>query len=658
MVALALPVLTARQDLVIVFSEEFFLHAVRPGGATPPRGLLALGIALIALLALAPAAFASTVTRSGTTITFSAAPGIANNTDFTETAPGTLRIDTSEDPAAALPADCTSEDTMAPFDNVTCTGVTAVIDNAGDNNDDQFAQGLQTIAITHNGGTGTDDLYGGEANDTLNGDDQDDFLMGRGGSDVLNGAGGDDCLAGDSNSGGGFGCGGFVDRAALRGGGPATGAADTLRGGDGDDGAFGDAGDDDVAGGNGDDFLVGGDLADTVNGDAGEDSLYGEYPFDNSSASGADTVNGGDDSDFIGEYADQFTDTVSGGNGLDTLQYSFCCDGNATIDITLDDQANDGVADADPGNNFRSDLDNVDVNTGGEAIAVRLRGHGGVNGLTSSDGPDDVDALAGVDIVNTQDGNDTVNAVDGFPDIIDCGQGTDTANVDQFDTTTGCETVNTRNVASAFGASEDRPPNVSWTSPASGAKLGTTSPSRLTLDANDDRGIAQVVVLDDERPVCVDESAPYTCDYSPRGEDVGRNTLVAVAVDTSSQTASALRAVEVDRFLPRRVSASTTPRRDTDSPFRFRTTGRVTLPAGIRTADGCTGSVSVQIKAGTRTISTRRARLSRTCTYSSRVTFRGRSRFRGRRALTFQTRFTGNEVLLPRRSARITRRVG
>jgi hypothetical protein len=39
-------------------------------------------------------------------------------------------------------------------------------------------------------------------------------------------------------------------------------------------------------------------------------------------------------------------------------------------------------------------------------------------------------------------GNDTINAVDGEADNIDCGPGTDVANVDPIDTVANCETVN------------------------------------------------------------------------------------------------------------------------------------------------------------------------------------------------------------------------
>ena len=79
---------------------------------------------------------------------------------------------------------------------------------------------------------------------------------------------------------------------------------------------------------------------------------------------------------------------------------------------------------------------------------------------------------------------------------------------------------------------------MTFTSPASGTLL----PTVLTADASDDRGISVVQFIDDERIICTDTVAPYTCAHNARGEDVGRNTLAVIATDTARQTASALRA--------------------------------------------------------------------------------------------------------------------
>jgi Tol biopolymer transport system component len=95
------------------------------------------------------------------------------------------------------------------------------------------------------------------------------------------------------------------------------------------------------------------------------------------------------------------------------------------------------------------------------------------------------------------------------------------------------------------------------------------------------------------------------------------------------------------------LSASVTPSRDLRAPYSFRTTGRLTRPSGITQAAGCSGRVSIQVKRGNTTISTRRVTLSRTCTFSSRVSFSSRSRFRSATRLKFTARFLGNALILP-----------
>jgi hypothetical protein len=74
---------------------------------------------------------------------------------------------------------------------------------------------------------------------------------------------------------------------------------------------------------------------------------------------------------------------------------------------------------------------------------------------------------------------------------------------------------------------------------------------------------------------------------------------------------------------------------------RFVTSGRLVPPAGIAAAEACgSGIVSVQVKAGRRTVSTRRTKLRNTCTFSSAVRFRSPAR-----RLTFTVRFFGNRVV-------------
>jgi len=102
------------------------------------------------------------------------------------------------------------------------------------------------------------------------------------------------------------------------------------------------------------------------------------------------------------------------------------------------------------------------------------------------------------------------------------------------------------------------------------------------------------------------------------------------------------------RLAPRSISVRVSPGRDRAKPFRFRTTGRVNLPAGVTRTAGCVGRVSIQIKRGSNTISTRRRTLTKSCTFSSTVKFDDRSRLPRTGRLKVTVRFLGNPALLPR----------
>ena len=124
--------------------------------------------------------------------------------------------------------------------------------------------------------------------------------------------------------------------------------------------------------------------------------------------------------------------------------------------------------------------------------------------------------------------------------------------------------------ASPGGPFDDRPPSVAWTAPAAAASLTANGATTLSVNASDDRGVARVQFLDDDRTVCEDTAAPYTCTYQPRGGDVGRNTLIAVAVDGANQTTSVPRPVTVRRFEPRELGIALRPSRDRTAPYSFR----------------------------------------------------------------------------------------
>jgi Ca2+-binding RTX toxin-like protein len=105
-----------------------------------------------------------------------------------------------------------------------------------------------------------------------------------------------------------------------------------LRGAAGDDSARGDAGNDVVDGGDGDDTLDGGDGNDTLLAGAGDDEASGGSGNDViSDGAGCDDVDGGDGNDYVQAAADGASDSYSGGDGEDTLDYS-----SAVLSIVVD----------------------------------------------------------------------------------------------------------------------------------------------------------------------------------------------------------------------------------------------------------------------------------------------------------------------------------
>jgi Ca2+-binding RTX toxin-like protein len=129
-------------------------------------------------------------------------------------------------------------------------------------------------------GPGDDVVLAGAGNDAVFGGEGNDRIAGGEGDDRIDGDAGDDTLLGEAGN-------------------------DQLRGGEGDDIASGGAGDDLVEGGGGADTLEGGEGQDVLHDGTGEDHVFG-----------------GEGDDTAIAALDAVTDFFSGGEGIDTLDYS------------------------------------------------------------------------------------------------------------------------------------------------------------------------------------------------------------------------------------------------------------------------------------------------------------------------------------------------
>lgn len=199
-------------------------------------------------------------------------------------------------------------------------------------------------------------------------------------------------------------------------------------------------------------------------------------------------------------------------------------------------------------------------------------------------------------------------------------------------------------------AAEDAPPRVRLVAPApAGRRLSTSRPTPLSAVAEDDRGVAAVTFVVNDRALCRDTAAPYECSYRPTGGDVGRATIVAIATDTAGQTGTDVRGFFHARFSPTRLTLN----------VRGATaTGRLSLRPGVSRAVGCNGQVRLTQRyqdpeSGRRVLTTQRATLRDDCTYRRVIKVPG-----DRKRITVTARFLGNKVVAPATSRSRTVRAG
>jgi Ca2+-binding RTX toxin-like protein len=379
------------------------------------RRLVGTAICATILLALAPAganaAVASVAVEtqpdgSGTftVVTYTAFGGETN--DVTVTQGGSAIF--IRDPGAVIEAGfgCSNIDER----QVTCAAEEAKV-FVGDMADRVFVQGPVGRDVGVHGGVGNDTLTDRDGSHFLAGDDGSDTLDGGGGQDSLEGGGGRDQLfggAGEDLMADGDGLGAAPVDSDVFDGGPGRDAIDYSKRvapivvnladpagplgevGENDVGrevenAYGGAGDDTLGGDDGRNFFIGNGGDDSLAGLSGKDRLYG--------SEGDDLLLGQDDRDIM-----------AGGSGEDVL---------------------DGA-------------DGHDALYGGGSRDF-LSGGDGKDLLAGDTGNDRMEGDSGRDRYFGGDGNDLLDAVDGRREAVDCGRGSDRAEVDPQDDRRRCE---------------------------------------------------------------------------------------------------------------------------------------------------------------------------------------------------------------------------
>jgi len=283
-----------------------------------------------------------------------------------------------------------------------------------------------------------ENVTGGAGDDTITGSTLSNVLTGGAGDDTLNGGTGNgDCALDSDTLNGGDGDDTFTQGNAADCGDAMAGGAgtDTVTytarsndlfidiDGTADDGESGEKDNvktdiEKVIGGAGNDTITGSANADIIDGGAGDDILSG----------------GAGDDTFLEGAADSGADTMNGGNGFDTIDYSgrsaaqtmtLCVSTTltgASADCTA---ADDGVAsEGDEIINCEHILGGTDVDTMTcDSVACTLEGDDGNDILTGGSAADTIYGDDGDDVIVGGAGDDTL---DGGPDTADGNQEDDT----------------------------------------------------------------------------------------------------------------------------------------------------------------------------------------------------------------------------------------
>lgn len=282
-------------------------------------------------------------------------------------------------------------------------------------------------------------VYGSEGNDTLQGGDGDDTLNGGIGNDTFKTAsafdGADVYVGGPDND--------TMDYSAR------LGAVVVDLDGVNDDGdatynsnagELDNVGSDveNIVGGAGNDTLTGSNKSNSIKGGGGADTISGG-PAGSPCSGDVDVLEGGagDDKFDMGSAAD-CADSVSGGDGKDTVDYQARPMVGVSFGVTVsaDGTANDGATGASEGDNVKNDVEVIL----GTAFDDVITGSAGNDELHGNAGADTLNGLAGDDTLFGGPGADTLNGGDGADTFV--AHGNDAALTGTVSAYTGADVMN------------------------------------------------------------------------------------------------------------------------------------------------------------------------------------------------------------------------
>ena len=254
---------------------------------------------------------------------------------------------------------------------------------------------------------------------------------------------------------------------------------------------------------------------------------------------GNDVLRGGEGNDAL--EPDTGTDGISGGEGIDTVVYgtrvapSSRSTGWPTT-ARRRERPDRRRRRERRGRRPRTGVVTIDRRRSRRTISTVIGGPGVITGGE------------GADVLEGGPSNDTINARDSSPDTVICGGGVDTVLADTLDS--DLTLVRERHGRGRARRALRRSCAHRRLDRARRRRVAERERRNDAARGRDRRPRARQGAVPRRRPACVceDLAAPYECAYTPRGGDVGRNTLVAIAVDTAGQTSSVVRAVTVRRF--------------------------------------------------------------------------------------------------------------
>jgi hypothetical protein len=160
--------------------------------------------------------------------------------------------------------------------------------------------------------------------------------------------------------------------------------------------------------------------------------------------------------------------------------------------------------------------------------------------------------------------------------------------------------------------------------------------SKVVFTASAPAGLKSAAVVLGSRTLCVLTAAPFECSFSPKGADVGGQSLRVIVRDQLDQTGEASRNVVVSRFAAKlRVSIA---KKAVKRGIRRTISGRVSYPSVVTKRQACQGKVVLTVKRAGRSILNQEVPLSKRCTFSRSVTAK-------RGSFSAKVKFGGNTVL-------------